>query len=764
MSGFDTIGHFSENGYCFNITGEPPRKWFNTFVNGIAQDEIYAVVSHLNDGDVTLRDEVGNECKLIDYDSTCVYVRDDEDNTTFNPMGQPCPQSINNQSCKIYPWMNEWSGSCNGIFSRLRTFVPANTAVLIWDMVVRNDSDRARKVSTFAYARFSLTGRDQNAQQIWNNNRASIHPEFGGVFVKNFNQCVPTDRYNGYIFALDGFTAANGYRDHFTRADYSLSTPKILWGWNCDNRGDKGPDSAGIIQCSDTLAPGEERRYVFVLGQASDTNEVTQIKSEISYDRVDAWLAEQEAIERQRADSFRIDIGNDHHNALVNCWVKKQFMTYLVNKSGFRDNLQTDYAMAMVDYPVAKDNLLRALASQWADGCVPHGFRPLVRLKYSDKPAWIFLAVPWLIKESGDLNFLQEQVPYLESDEVGSVWDHMIRTMRYMLNDLGPNGLSNQHYADWNDDLESTPEAGERESIMVTQQLAYGLREMIELAKRSGDTAIATEAQTAYDTICTNLNDTAWDGDWYIRTICEDGYRVGSKENKEAQFWMNTQSWAILSGCANDQRGKRCLEIVDERLECDEGFMVLNPPFTKYDPRVGNISNKIPYTEINGGCYNHAAGFKCVADCMMGRPEQAWRTWQKITPNSKWLPTERSGAEPFSYNNFYVKDEPDHPVYAWKAGYPWRTGTAAWFTVALIEWILGVRRDYDGLLIDPCLSKDIPKASLSRNFRGATYHIHIDNSAGRCTGTTSITVDGKLLDGNLLPCFDSGEHTVEVVI
>jgi cellobiose phosphorylase/N,N'-diacetylchitobiose phosphorylase len=162
----------------------------------------------------------------------------------------------------------------------------------------------------------------------------------------------------------------------------------------------------------------------------------------------------------------------------------------------------------------------------------------------------------------------------------------------------------------------------------------------------------------------------------------------------------------------------------------------------------------------NGGCYNHAAGFKAVADCLLGKADKAWETFLKVAPDSPWNPVSVSEAEPFSFNNFYSSV----PQVYGRSGYPWRTGTAGWFTVLLVEWILGARRHYDGLLIDPCLTRTIPRAHLVRQFRGATYDIDLDNTAGRSRGAKSITVDGRLIKGNIIPPFKDGVHTVKVVI
>jgi cellobiose phosphorylase len=193
-------------------------------------------------------------------------------------------------------------------------------------------------------------------------------------------------------------------------------------------------------------------------------------------------------------------------------------------------------------------------------------------------------------------------------------------------------------------------------------------------------------------------------------------------------------------------------------LEDDIGYRICMPPYAKYDARVGHMSNTIPGANENGGCYNHAAGFKGVADCLLGRSEQAWRALTKVTPDSPESPIGNSGAEPFSYVNSYSSV----PQIYGASGYAWRTGTAGWMCQLLIEYILGARRGYDGLLIDPCLPAALPEARLTRTFRGATYEIHLINRAGGGKNPTSILLNGKPVEGNTLPLETSGTHRVEV--
>lgn len=759
MSDYSQYGRFDEARGCFELRAEPPRKWWNLHGTAINHNgpEMYAEVAHINDGPTWIRDADGTTVQLVGYDQKYHYIRDDERGVVFCPAGNPAPTTVSDRVVRFHREKTVIESTCAGLRVSQRVFVPQHHPVECTTLVVQNLTDRPRAVSVFSYVLFQLTGTDREGRGVWKENVARVHPEIGGVFCTNRLPGLPTDRFKGYLIALQDFFNANGYRDHFLRAEYATGTPRILDGWNCDGRPGYGPDCAGIVQVKLLLPPRAVKRCDFLLGQAASVEEVAAFRRTVTPEMLDQWCGEAGAVESKRAGSFRVDVGHEGYNGLFNIFLKKQLYNYLINKSGFRDNLQTDIALAMADYPAAEANFLRALASQYSNGSVPHGFRPLNRLQYSDKPAWILHALPALVQESGNFELLQTPVPFFESPDTGTVWEHALRAMRFLSTDLGRNGLCDQHHADWNDGLEATKEAGARESVFVTMQLAYGLREMAELARRIGDSAVEREATELYRVFKDRINAGCWDGEWYTRTHCADGYVIGSRNCTYGQIYLNTQSWAVLSGVAEGERAHAIMRKVDEILEADLGFRICYPPYAEYDPRVGRMSKSMPGANENGGCYNHAGGFKGVADCLLGRSEQAWRTFTKITPGSPENPIRRSGAEPFSYVNSYSSV----PEIYGQSGYAWRTGTSGWMAQLLIEYILGARRGYDGLIMDPCMPAALPEAQLVRTFRGVVYDISIHNRPGGGKGPRRITVDGEPIHGNILPRA-TARHRVEI--
>lgn len=763
MSNIRAYGHFNHEARTFVLTGEPPRKWRNIHTSPPGNNEIYAETSNLGDGPVTIRDFDGNTCLVTGYDTKYLYVRDDETNSVFTPWGDPVATPVSDKRCTFHAAYTAIEGTSSDLRVSETVFVPESDAIEIWRVKVRNLSSRPRRVSLFAYVMFQLTGNNSEGAGVGKDNDSKILSKLGGVWVRNRDRSVPTPRFNGFLVTTSpAFAGASGYRDFFTRESYSLADPKILNGWNCDNRGFRGPDCAGIVQVKLQLPPDSEGRADFFLGCAADPAEVGALRERFSPAAVDAALAARTEADNMRSAAFSVDTGDGNRDALINHFAKKAMVSYLVNKSGFRDNLQNNMGVALFDWPMARANLRRAIASQYINGSVPHGFRPWNRHQYSDKPAWILHCIPWCLKESGDLAFLDERLPYGDDTREESVWEHMLRAMRFLVKDTGAHGLCDQHFADWNDGLEPSEKTGARESVMVTQQLCLGLLEVAEIARRRDEPAVEKEALGWHSHFSDLLNTLAWDGRWYVRTLCSGGYTMGSDANAEGKIFVNTQSWAVLSQTAPPDRAAACMAAVDELIESDYGFSIAAPPFTKFDERIGKFSASRPLLAENGGCYNHAAGFKGVADCILGRAEQAWRTYLKVAPDSPWNPIANSCLEPFSFSNCFSLT-PERPGLAM---YPWRTGTTAWFTQLLVEWILGARRHYDGLLIDPCLPTALSHARITRTFRGAVYDIELDNTANRGgRGCREIWLDGRKLEGNILPASTPGaRHQVRVVV
>jgi cellobiose phosphorylase len=765
MSSETIYGKFDQDGQRYVLTTPvPPRPWVNLHFSGPQDNEYYSHCTNYGTGQTTCRDKTGVKCTLIREHHKIVYLRDDDSHACWNIGQFPLNNRVSRYRCVYTQAATTLSSVFRGIRASQRVFVPQGATHEFWTLTLENTSKRPRRLSLFAHAEFMLWGFPAPGSYYGPiNHRADYVEKIGGVWARNRNRFCPNERFKGYLICS---RKPDAYECDYRRVygpDGSFIAPAmVVKGLDAQNRACDRESTCATLQTKLELLPGQSIRLDYALGQCASLEEIGAVRRTLlDPGAIEAALQCVEQNEAALASRFHIETGHPVVDPIMNHWIKKQMKSYIVYKSGFRDSLQIDDALCMADYALAETDFLKAISFQHPEGHAPHAFRPLDTKFSSDQPAWILLTAPGLIKESGDLSLLDRQVPYRDGKDTGTVWDHMLRAMRWLCADLGTHGLCRQHHCDWNDGLEETAESGERESVMVTQQLCYGLLRMAEVAALINNRAIEHEAREQYALFKNRLNEVAWDGHWYARSFCADSFVIGSHQREEGRIFLNTQSWAVLSQTASAERARQAFKAVDEQIETDVGFRICFPPYSAFDPRVGRISTVHPGKSENGGCYNHAAGFKIAADCMLGRNEAAWRTVLKMLPNSPWNPASRSFGEPFATVNSYSASETSWGL----AGIAWRTGSCGWICKGILEWILGVRRDYPGLLIDPCLPADLKTVTVKRIFRNTNYLIQIDNRSSRNTGAQKITVDGVNLAGRHLPVFNDGAtHKVNITV
>lgn len=755
METVSQFGRFTESGACFEAHNAPHRRWMNVHHNDYGTEpedlEFFALTSQYGDGPIQFRDPAGTHVQFIGHESAGLYVRDDDTHASFCPAGAPLPAKVEQLRVRYRAESTEIASQAYGIAATQRIFVPRKEAVQIWTVTLKNLTSATRTLSVFAAVKFDLAGPV-----------VEVEPGLCGVFAWHYNSKAPDLLRRGFLCLQqqECFVAATGHREDFFTPALSFAAPRLMDGHHLSNRKAQSFHTVGAVQARITLAAGETSRLDFIMGQAPSADAANALRVALTPTEIDKRLAEVAAHQGKLAEAFTVDTGHPNLDALINRFAKKQVNAYLVNKSGYRDNVQVCYTLGMADEALAETALLRAISCQYAAGWAPHCFRPLSTKQCCDGHVWLFAAIPWHIQQTGDFSFLQKKVRWLDDPAPATVWQHLQRALAWTLNDTRVHGLCDLRAGDWNDGLSPRGDTGGRESVMVTQQLCHGLLEVAELAERIGETTYAAECRAHHAEFARRINEHAWDGAWYKRVLCDDGYALGSHTAEEGKIFINSQSWAILGQVAPPERAVQCMDSLEKWLGLDIGYRTVWPPFSTFNPRVGGSSTVFPGNIENGSSYNHAVGFKAVADCLLGRPEHAWDTFRKIAPDNPDNPITRSKMEPFCFSNKFYADD----YHYGEALYGWNTGTGAWFTMLVVEYILGVRRGYDGLRIIPCLTKRIPQASVIRKFRGATFDIRIDNTAGRCTGVTRITLNGEPLSGNQLPDLRHGTHIVEVVI
>ncbi|MGB9613242.1 MAG: GH36-type glycosyl hydrolase domain-containing protein, partial [Candidatus Margulisiibacteriota bacterium] len=406
-------------------------------------------------------------------------------------------------------------------------------------------------------------------------------------------------------------------------------------------------------------------------------------------------------------------------------------------------------------------------ATQLPDGSAYHQYSPLTKKanpsdhKYGDDHLWLIFSTASYLKETGDFKFLQEKVPFANGEKA-SMYEHLKRAIDFSLKNLGPHGLPKILFADWNDCLNLDQGKGKAESVMVAQMLVAAAYEMAKIAKQIGKKDEVREYQNIAEKMKETINKKCWDGAWYLRAFTDDGDPVGSKSCSEGKIYLETQAWAVLANVANEERAKICLDSVKKYLATEHGIMLMTPPYSKFYYQLGSIGVYPPGLKENGAIFCHPNPWVMIAECLIGRGNRAYQYYRAILPAARNEIADIHKTEPYVYCQMIAGKH--HKDFG-EGKNSWLTGSACWNFVAVSQYILGIRPDYHGLLIDPCIPKEWKGFSVKRVFRGATYFITARNPEGVNKGVKLVTLDGKKLTTNLLPPLGDGkEHHVEVIM
>jgi len=755
---------FSKDGEtCVIRNPETPRYWYNYLWNELGY---CAQISQIGHGRSYYLNEKADMCMLNRDAARYVYLRDQQNGVCWNIGMGPLGEAVEQYRCEHGIGHTAIRSEKTGISAEWRIFVPEGVTAECWTIGLENRSKTPRMLGVFPTVSFSLDGfAHPRYYEMYRSIETSFDAALNGVFCRGAHPFAPHQRYNGYlassepVFAYDGdLTAFLGSLSTRTETDAASSAlyqrPRRLFcGEACTNSDGALFIPGAVLEHTLTLLPGEHREIRLVFGVSEDIEEARRVASLlIAADAQEHALIKAETHYREKYAALSARTPDEKIDHILNSWVKKQVDFCIVGKKGVRDNLQI--AVALLNYrpEKAKEEILECLRHQFRDGHAVLTWYPYDDTRYSDQPFWIIWAVCELIKETGDRTLLDLPVPWQDGGE-DSVLNHVRAAVDRMLLDRGRNGLIRIYFADWNDALNIPPEE-EAESVMLSEQFCLALRELAALSDWLGAEAYAAFCRGAYAELAEAINRSAWDGGWYCRALAPTE-NIGSMDSAGSKIYLNVQTWAVLADIVPEDRLDAVLHAIDS-MERDFGFPLNDPPYTQYDPMVGRMSGMLPGLFENGGVYCHASAFKMLADCKLGRGDAALRTLQKLMPDSAYNPSAQSGAEPYVFTNCYSM----HPKYYGRSYQSWTTGTSAWVLMSLYEGIFGVKRDHDGLRIEPCLPSDWTEAEICRTFRSAVYRIRY-----RKTGVPGIIADGKPCSGTLLPDYHDGKtHMVEVTI
>ena len=451
---------------------------------------------------------------------------------------------------------------------------------------------------------------------------------------------------------------------------------------------------------------------------------------------------------------------------------------------GFRDSNQDILGFVHQIPNRARERILDIAATQLEDGGAYHQYQPLTKKgnneiggNFNDDPLWLILATVAYIKETGDFNILEEEVPF-NNDETkkATLMEHLKRSFYHVVNNLGPHGLPLIGRADWNDCLNlncysETPDESFQtttskngkvaESVLIAGMFVFIGSEYVRLCKEIGLFDEAKEAQYHVAAMKETIMKHGYDGEWFLRAYDDSGNKVGSKDCEEGKIFIEPQGFCVMAGIGVEEGlANKALDSVKKYLDTPYGIVLLNPAYTRYYLNLGEISTYPEGYKENASVFCHSNPWIMAAETVLGNGDRAFEYYTKIAPAFIEDISDIHKTEPYVYAQMIAGKDAVKPG---EAKNSWLTGTAAWNFVAITQWILGIKPDYNGLTIDPCIPSGWDGFKVTRRFRNAVYNIVIKNPTHISKGVKRLFVDGKEFIGNLVPVFEDGkEHFVEV--
>ncbi len=722
----------------------------------------------------------------MDQPGHYVYLRDDETgeywSISWQPVGKPLEEA--SYSCRHGFSYSKYRCAYQGIEAEQTLFVACDDPVEIWDVTVTNTSDCARSISAFSYLEFSFHHIDMDNRNFQMSLYAAGSRYEDGVIEHDLFYEEDGFQFFTSNFTPDGFDCL---RDTFIGPYRSERNPRAVEKGGCSGSFEKGGNHCGCLHKKLTLQPGETVRLIYLLGEGSIAAG-QQMRAKYSCQgAVDAQFAKLRAFWDEKCNRFKISTPNQGMNTLINQWTLYQseinvifsrFSSFIEvggrTGLGYRDTAQDAMCIPHSNPAMCKQRIVELLRALTTAGYGLHLFEPRwfapepqakpfksptviptpsradmvhgLEDACADDALWLIGAIVNYIKETGEIGFADEVITYADGGS-GTVYEHMRRILDFSAAQTGRHGICKGLRADWNDCLN----LGGGESAMVSFLHYWALRQFVELAAFLGHNEdvehYATIAQQTRAT-CENV---LWDGEWYIRGITADGRKIGTHTDKEGKVHLESNAWAVLSGAASKKHGEKAMASVMKYLFTEYGLMLNAPPYTHPDDGIGFVTRVYPGVKENGSIFSHPNPWAWAADCMLGQGEQAQALYNALCPYYQNNKIEIRQAEPYSYCQFIMGKA--HTAFG-RARHPFMTGSAGWAYFAATQYMLGIKPDFDGLIIDPCIPAAWSSFHVQRSWRGALYEITVRNPAGVQRGVAAIIANGIKVDK--LPILPAG--------
>ena len=806
------FGHFDDVNKEYVITSpRTPLPW----INYLGCEDFFSLKSNTCGGysfykDAKLLRLTRYRYNNVPLDSNGLYYFIKDGDTVWNPGWMPTKTELDDYKCRHGLGYSIFEGKKNGISAVLTDFVPMGTACEVNKLTLTNESDEKKDFTLFSYVEFCLwNAMDDmtNFQRNFSTGEVEIH---GSTI---YHKTEYRERRNHYaIFSvnadIDGFDTD---RDSFLGAYGENRAPEVVMTGKAKNSVASGWAPVGSHQINISLAPGESRDLVFVLGYVENKkdekweglNKVNRKPAEAmlakfdTTEKADQALADLKAYWNGLLSHFTVSSSEKKLDRMVNVWHQYQCMvTFNMSRSasyfesgigrgmGFRDSCQDLLGFVHLIPDRARQRILDIASTQFEDGSAYHQYQPLTKKGnadigsgFNDDPLWLIAGTAAYIKETGDYSILDEITPYdNDASKATDFMEHLRRSFNYTVNHLGPHGLPLIGRADWNDCLNLncfSEEPGESfqtfgpsegpnaESVFIAGMFVKYGKDYAAICRHRGLEEEAKEAEKQIEKMEQTVLDAGWDGEWYLRAYDHYKHKIGSKECEEGKIFIEPQGFCVIAEIGlKDGYCLKAMESVEKHLDTKYGIVLLQPCYTKYHVELGEITSYPGGYKENAGIFCHNNPWISIAETVVGRGNRAWQVYTRTCPAYIEDISEIHRTEPYVYSQMIAgKDAPNFG----EAKNSWLTGTAAWTFLDVSQYILGIRPDYDGLVVDPCIPASLDGFSAKRDFRGVTYHITVKNPNGAEKGVASMTVDGTPVEGNMIP-FDGSKKEVQVEV
>ncbi|MBE5913642.1 MAG: glycosyl transferase [Pseudobutyrivibrio ruminis] len=805
------FGHFDDQNKEYVITTpKTPLPW----INYLGCTDFFSLMSNTCGGYTFYKDAKLLRMTRYRYNDTTpdtngkyFYIKDGD--TIWNPGWQPTKTELDSYECRHGIGYSKFTGVKNDVKAELITFVPIGDPVELTKVTITNNSSAHKDIQLFSYVEWCLWNADDDMKNYQRN--LSIG-EVEVVDSTIYHKTEYRERRNHYAVysvntKIDGFETS---RDEFRGAYNGPDKPEAVIEGKLHNTIASGWYPIASHQINLSLDAGECKTFVFALGYVENPeDEKWEKPGIINKKRANALLAKYQTTEDfdnalaklntywdGLLSKFHVESNDEHVNRMVNIWNQYQCMvTFNMSRSasyyetgigrgmGFRDSCQDLLGFVHLIPDRARERIIDIASTQFQDGSAYHQYQPLTKKGnsdigsgFNDDPLWLIAGTSAYIRETGDTSILKEMVPYDNDMSVATtLMEHLKRSFDYIVNHKGPHDLPLIGRADWNDCLNlncfsehpgesfqcfGPSEGPVAESVFIAGMFVKYGREYAALAKLMGDTAEEARVLAEVDKMTAAIEKDGWDGDWFVRAYDAYSHKVGSKECDEGQIYIEPQGMCVMAGVGvDDGKAKKALDSVKEKLDTKYGVMILQPAYTRYHLELGEITSYPPGYKENAGIFCHNNPWISIAETCIGRGDRAFEVYKKTCPSYIEDISEIHRTEPYVYSQMVAGAD---ARFHGEAKNSWLTGTAAWTFTNISQYILGIYPTLEGLSVNPCTPAAFGDFNITREYRGVIYNIEIKNPNKVQKGVASLTVDGKEIEGNVIP-FDSSKKTVSVV-